>query len=77
MNYGPKNDEWPKLARTESITLSHVGGAVRVSGGGGVLEFGRDDVECNDDGLEKKWNEFIAGLFHLLQTIEFILMKIA
>lgn len=44
----------PKLARTESITLSHVGGVVRVSGGGGVLEFGRDDVECNDDGLEKK-----------------------
>ena len=69
MNYGPKNDEWPKLARTESITLSHVGGVVRVSGG--------DDVECNDDGLEKKWNEFIAGLFHLLQNIEFILMKVA
>ena len=51
MNYGPKNDEWPKLARTESITLSHVGG-------GGwlvvvLVEFG-DDVECNDDGLEKK-----------------------
>ena len=49
MNYGPKNDEWPKLARTESITLSHVGGWLVVV----LVEFG-DDVECNDDGLEKK-----------------------